>query len=403
MPNVTLAPDVYCVGVKDPGLTVFDIVIPTRYGTTYNSYLVKGTEKTALIDCVKRPFAGEFLRNIEEVLPIPKIDYVIVNHSEPDHAGALVDLLDRHPNVTVLLSRSAKTFVDNLVNTGYPFRIVNDNEELSLGGKTLRFINAPFLHWPDTILTYLVEDRILFPCDFLGAHYSSPHTFNDELHEPEKARKAFEFYYSTIMRPYKEHILKACGKVKNLPLEMIAPSHGPVLRKEPLTYLAWYEERASVSSRVKEKKVVIVYASAYGNTAAMARKVAEGVTAGGLTPVLMNSVEVPVEEIIDRLEESVGFLIGTPTLNSNVPHPILHLIANLVVLNMKGKVASVFGSYGWSGEAIKTVQDILTSMRIKVVPDPIRVRMAPSEQDLRDCVDFGRKFAAIAAAPPPGE
>jgi len=400
MPTVTLAPNVYAVGVKDPGLTVFDIVIPTRYGTTYNSYLVKGTEKTALIDCVKRPFAGEFLRNIEEILPVGKLDYVIVNHSEPDHAGALVDLLDRHPNVMVLLSRSAKTFVDNLVNAGFPFRIVNDNEELSLGGKTLRFINAPFLHWPDTILTYLVEDRILFPCDFLGAHYSSPHTFNDELHEPEKARKAFEFYYSTIMRPYKEHILKACGRVRDLPLEMIAPSHGPVLRKDPLKYLAWYEERASVSSRVKEKKVVIVYASAYGNTAAMARKVAEGVTAGGLTPVLMNAVEVPVEEIIDRLEESVGFLIGTPTLNSNVPHPILHLIANLVVLNMKGKVASVFGSYGWSGEAIKTVQDILTSMRIKVSPEPIKVRMTPSEQDLQACVDFGRKFAESAGAAP---
>jgi flavorubredoxin len=396
MPTVTLATDVYAVGVKDPGLTVFDIVIPTEYGTTYNSYLVKGTEKTALIDCVKRPFAGEFLNNIEELVPIRKIDYVIVNHSEPDHAGALVDLLDRNPNVTVLLSRSAKTFVDNLVNTGFRFRIVGDNDELSLGGKTLRFINAPFLHWPDTILTYLAEDRILFPCDFLGAHYASPHTFNDELHEPEKARQAFEFYYGTIMRPYKEHILKACEKLKDLPFTMIAPSHGPILRKDPRKYLAWYEERASASSRVTEKKVAIIYVSAYGNTAAMARKVAEGVAAAGLTPVLMNGVEVPVGEMIDQLEECVGFLVGTPTLNSNVPHPILQLIANLVVLNMSGKPASVFGSYGWSGEAIKTVQDILTSMRIKVSPEPIKVRMAPSEQDLKACVDFGKKFGEIA-------
>jgi len=400
MPTVTLAPNVHCVGVKDPGLTVFDIVIPTEYGTTYNSYLVRGTEKTALIDCVKRPFAGEFLNNIEEIVPISKIDYVIVNHSEPDHAGALVDLLDRNPSVTVFLSRSAKTFVDNLVNAGFPFRIVGDNDELSLGGKTLRFINAPFLHWPDTILTYLAEDRILFPCDFLGAHYASSHTFNDELHEPEKARKAFEFYYSTIMRPYKDYVLKACERLKDVPLEMIAPSHGPVLRKDPRKYIAWYEERASVCSRVKEKKVVIVYASAYGNTAAMARKVAEGVASAGLTPVLMNSVEAPVAEMIDRLEECVGFLVGTPTLNSNVPHPILQLIANLVVLNMKGKTASVFGSYGWSGEAIKTVQDILTSMRIKVSPEPIKVRMTPNEQELRACVDFGRKFAEIVGGAP---
>jgi flavorubredoxin len=400
MPTVTLAPDVHCVGVKDPGLTVFDIVIPTEYGTTYNSYLVKGTEKTALIDCVKRPFAGEFLRNIEEILPLGKLDYVIVNHSEPDHAGGLVDLLERNPNVTVLLSRSAKTFVDNLVNAGFPFRIVNDNEELPLGGKTLRFINAPFLHWPDTILTYLIEDRILFPCDFLGAHFSTPEYFNDELKEPEKARKAFEFYYGTIMRPYKEHILRACDRLKDVPLSMIAPSHGPVLRKNPQEYLAWYRERASVAERVKERKVVIVYASAYGNTAAMARKVAEGVAAAGLTPVLMNSVETPMNSIIDQLEVSVGFLIGTSTLNSNVPHPILHLIANLVVLNMKGKTASVFGSYGWSGEAIKTVQDILTSMRIKVSPEPIRVRMTPSEQDLQACFDFGKKFGESAGSAP---
>jgi flavorubredoxin len=395
MPTVTLAPNVHWVGAKDPGLAVFDIVIPTEYGTTYNAYLVRGSEKTALIDCVKRPFGEELFRNISEFLPVEKLDYVVINHSEPDHAGALVDLLERHPGLTVYLSRSAKTFVDNLVNAGFNFKIVNDNDLLPLGGKTLKFVNAPFLHWPDTILTYLVEDRILFPCDFLGAHFSSPEFYNDELPEPEKARKAFEFYYSTIMRPYKEYVLKACERLKSFPVAMIAPSHGPILRKNPQSYIDWYEERASILSRVKEKRVAIVYASAYGNTAAMAGKVAEGVRAGGITPVLMNAVEVPMDKIIDEFEVSAGFLIGTATLNSNVPQPILQLIANLVVLNVKGKPASVFGSYGWSGEAIKTVQDILVSMRLKVAPDPIRVRMSPSEADLASCVEFGRKFAEI--------
>src|SRR5512134_161406 len=398
MPTVTLAPNVHWVGAKDPDLAIFDIVIPTEYGTTYNAYLVWGSEKTALIDCVKRPFAEELFRNISEFLPVEKLDYVVINHSEPDHASALVDLLERHPKVMVLLSRSAKTFVDNLVNAGFQYRIVNDDEELPLGGKTLRFINAPFLHWPDTILTYLVEDRILFPCDFLGAHFSSPEFFNDELPRPEIARQAFEFYYSTIMRPYKAHVLKACERLKSCPVSIIAPSHGPILRKDPQSYIAWYEERASILSRVTEKTVAIVYASAYGNTAAMAGKVAEGVRAGGVTPVLMNAVEVPMETIIDEFEVSAGFLIGTATLNGNVPQPILQLIANLVVLNVKGKTASVFGSYGWSGEAIKTVQDILASMRLKVAPEPIKVRMTPSEQDLQACVDFGRKFAEAAAA-----
>ena len=241
METVSLAPDVHWVGAKDPGLAVFDIVIPTEYVTTYNAYLVRGTDKTALIDCVKRPFAEELFRNVSRFLPPERLDYVVINHSEPDHSGALADLLERNPTVTVYLSRSAKTFVDNLVNAGFPFRIVQDNEELPLGGKTLRFLNAPFLHWPDTILTYLVEDRILFPCDFLGAHYASPEFFNDELPEPSSARKAFEFYYNTIMRPYKEHVLKACGKIKDLPIAMIAPSHGPILRNDPRSYIAWYE------------------------------------------------------------------------------------------------------------------------------------------------------------------
>lgn len=391
--TTTLAKDVYHVGVNDPGLTVFDIVIPTEYGTTYNSYLVKGTRKTALIDCVKRPFVGEFFRNIEEILPVGKIDYVVINHSEPDHAGGIVDLLKRHPDVTVFLSKPAKSFVDNLVNGEYKFHIVSDNEELDLGGKTLRFMSVPFLHWPDTIFTYVVEDKILFPCDFLGSHYSSPHVFNDEIPEPERQRKAFEFYYGTIMRPYKEHILNACERLKGLPLTLIAPSHGPVLRKNPLEYLAWYRERADLKARVKERKVPIVYVSAYGNTAMMAKKVAEGVAAGGLTPVLLNAVDVPIEKIVDELDESVGFLIGTPTLNSNLPHPILSMIGHLVVLNLRGKTASAFGSYGWSGEAMKMVQDILTAMRIKVSPEPIKFRMTPSGQDLAACVEFGRKFA----------
>ncbi len=393
METVSLANNVHWVGAKDPGLAVFDIVIPTEYGTTYNSYLVRGTDKTALIDCVKRPFAEELFRNISRVLPPETLDYVVINHSEPDHSGALVDLLERNPNITVYLSRSAKMFIDNIVNREYSFKTVEDGEELPLGGKTLRFLNTPYLHWPDTILTYLVEDRILFPCDFLGSHYSSPEFFNDEVPDQEATRKAFEFYYSTIMRPYKEHVLKACEKLKGLPIAMIAPSHGPILRKDPQSYISWYEDRASVLSRVKEKKVTIAYVSAYGNTAAMAAKVAEGVESTGVTAKLINCVEVPTDQIIDEFETSAGFLIGTPTLNANVPDPILHMIANLVVLNVKGKPASVFGSYGWSGEAIKTVQDILASMRLKIAVEPIRVRMTPSEADLAACVDFGRKFA----------
>lgn len=399
MALTTLAPDVYSVGVKDPDLKIFDIVIPAEHGTTYNAYLVKGLEKTALIDCVKRPFTGEFFKHIEEVCPLASIDYVVINHSEPDHSGALAELLDRHPGVEVLFTRPAKAFVDNLVNREYRNRIVKDREELPLGGKTLSFVEAPFLHWPDTMLTWLKEDRILFPCDFLGAHFCSDADFNDELEDPGVARKAFEFYYATIMRPYKDYILKAVQRVRELAPVLIAPSHGPILRKDPLSYLDYYQERASILSRTEALRVPVIYVSAYGNTEAMARKVAEGLTEGGATPVLINAVEEGTAAIIDELERASGFLVGTPTLNADVPHPILELVASLVFLNMRGKPASVFGSYGWSGEAIRTVQDILLSMRMKVGPEPIKARMCPSPQDLEACVEFGRTFAEILKHP----
>jgi flavorubredoxin len=400
MGAVPVVPSVWAVGVKDPGLAVFDIVIPTEHGTTYNSYLVKGTEKTALVDCVKRPFAAEWLANVSSLVEPEKVDYLVVNHSEPDHSGAIVDFLARHPGVTVLSSRSAKSFVDNLVNAPYNHRVVNDGEEIDLGGKTLRFIHAPFLHWPDTIFTYAVEDRVLFPCDFLGSHYSSPEYFDDELSAVQAREKdaAFEFYYSTIMRPWREHILEGCRKLEGVPLSIVAPSHGPILRKDPQAQLSRYRERASMASRVEGKRVPVVYATSYGNTAAMAEKVVEGLKAGGVVPVLLNVVETPEETLLDELEKASGVLIGTPTLNATVPHPILHLIGNMVVLNLKRKPASVFGSYGWSGEAIKTVSDIMTTMGMRVTPEPIRVRLTPSAADLEACVEFGKKFAEAVIA-----
>jgi flavorubredoxin len=396
MSTVTLAPGVHAVGVKDPGLAVFDIVIPTEFGTTYNAYLIRGTEKTALIECVKRPFAAEWLANIASVCPVDKIDYVVINHSEPDHSGAIVDLVKANPGVTVVLTRSAKTFIDNIINGEYKSLVVGDNDTLPLGGKTLSFINAPFLHWPDTMLTWLAEDGILFPCDFLGAHYSSDQYFDDELAKPEDHWSAFEFYYGTIMRPYSEHILKAVARIKDMPIRMVATSHGPILRKDPKRFIARYEERASFASRVDGKRVPVVFASSYGNTAAMATKVVEGLKAGGAIPVLLNIVEEPMDRIIDEFEKAAGVLFGTPTLNASVPHPILHLLGNMVVLNMKGKPASVFGSFGWSGEAIKAVADILTAMRLKVAVEPIKVKMTPSEAELAQCFEFGKKFAEVA-------
>ncbi|RMG60020.1 MAG: FprA family A-type flavoprotein [Deltaproteobacteria bacterium] len=396
MGAVQIRDGVYWVGVRDPELAVFDIVIPTEFGTTYNSYLVKGAEKTALIDCVKHPFYGEWFEKIKEVVDPASVDIVVVNHSEPDHSGAIVELLKVNPDVKVYLSKAAKGFVDNIVNGPYNVEVISDGQEVDLGGRKLKFIVAPFLHWPDTIFTYDEESRVLFPCDFLGAHYCTEKVFNDELGEKERedSVRAFRYYYNTIMRPYKEYILQALEKIKDLPIDVVAPSHGPVLRDDVSSYIEWYRERASIMERKGERKrVAVIYASAYGNTAAMAKKVAEGLEKEGINVRLINTVDVPMNEIIDEIELADGIIFGTSTLNATVPKPILNIISNMVVLNVRGKYFSVFGSYGWSGEAIKMVQDILLTMRLKLVGEPVRVRLAPSEDDLKKCVELGEEFA----------
>jgi len=391
----TLSNDIFYVGVNDPGLTHFDIVIPTECGTTYNSYLVKGAEKTALIDCVKRSFTDRWFGNIGEIIPAEKVDCVVINHSEPDHAGGIVDLLKRNPKIAVYLTRSAKTFIDNIVNGPYDAHIVEDNQELSLGGKTLRFLVQPFLHWPDTMMTYAVEDQVLFSCDFLGRHFATEKVFDDELEQTEKLHNAMVVYNSMIFRPFKEQVLQGCERIKDLPIAMVAPSHGPVLRKTWRDAWAFYRDRAAqpLEKRKNERQVAIIYVSAYGNTTMMAKKVAEGVAAAGLKPKLVNAAEVSIHQILDDLDESIGFLVGAPTLNSNLPEPIYSMLGYLVVLNVKGLTSSAFGSYGWSGEATKIVTDIMAAMRIKVYPDPIRFKMTPTEADLQTCFEFGKKYA----------
>jgi len=202
-------------------------------------------------------------------------------------------------------------------------------------------------------------------------------------------------YNSMIFRPFKEPVLQACERIKDLPIAMVAPSHGPVLRKSWREVMNIWRDRAAVplEKRKTEKKVAIIYVSAYGNTTMMAKKVAEGVAAAGCKPELVNAAEVDIHRILDELDESIGFLIGAPTLNSNLPEPIYAMLGYLVVLNVKGLTSSAFGSFGWSGEATKIVTDIMAAMRIKIFPEPIKFKMTPTEADLQTCFEFGKKYA----------
>lgn len=384
--------NIHWVGVFDPTLEIFDIVIPTEHGTTYNSYLVEGTEKKALIEANKKCFNEEYIKTVEEICPISEIDYIILNHNEPDHSGSLPALLEKNPNIEVIYSKTAKSFVQNIVNGDFNGRAVGDTDKIDLGGKTLRFFHTPFLHWPDTMFTYLEEDKILFPCDFLGAHYCSAEIFNDQLENKEEAKEAFIFYYNCIMRPYKEHILNAFKKIDNLQIDMVCPSHGPILRENIAFYINYYKTQADrYYLNVTNKQVTIIYASAYENTKMLAEKIKKGVEDTGLTAKLYDAAG-NMNDIIDDIEISHGLLMGTATINAKAPKPIFNIFANLVTLNIANRKAGAFGSFGWSGEGVKMCEDIMRTMRMKLPMDSFKVKMTPSAKELEEAFEWGKEF-----------
>lgn len=387
-----IAENVHWIGSLDADLKIFDIIIPTEFGTCYNAYLVKG-EKTAVIDTVKAEFADQFIEKLRALVPFDKIDYIVTNHTESDHSGSMPALLELAPQAVVVHSRAARTFVKGIIGDGYKTREVGDGDTIELGGKALRFFQTPFLHWPDTMFTYVVEDQVLFPCDVFGAHFCDERLFNDRLERKAEAWDAFVFYYEHIMRPFAEHVVSGVDKIKGLPVRMIAPSHGPILRETPARYIDWYRRRAEESVKREEKSVVVAYCSAYGNTQRMAEAIAEGLCSAEANVVMFDAATAKMGEMINAIERADSLLLGTPTINAKAPKPIFDLISSLVLLNVRGKKAAVFGCYGWSGEAVKMVEEILRNLRFEILQEGLRQKMNVREADLEQCRTFGQNFA----------
>ena len=394
MEAVEIKKDVYWIGVTDPDLVVFDIVVPTEHGTTYNAYLVRG-EKIAIIDTVKEQFVDEFLDKIRSLVKLEDISYIIINHTEPDHSGGLIRLMELAPKAIPVFSRGARTFVKNILHKEFKYREVNDGDTIDLGNKTLKFISAPFLHWPDTMFTYLVDDKILFPCDAFGSHYSSPQRFNDELDSKDEAFQAFDFYYHAILRPFKKYLSDALDNIKDLEIDIIAPSHGPILRENLEKYIKAYRKLVSKGTEGSlKKKIAVVYVSSYGSTKKMAERIAKGARLPDTEVSLFNAAEIDLERLMDEIEASDELILGSPTLNAKAPKPIFDIISSLVMLNVRGKAAAVFGCYGWSGEAVQIIEDILRSLRFRIVEEGFKLRMIPSEEAMNGCEEFGRKCAS---------
>ncbi len=377
------------VGVQDSQLKVFDIIMETEYGTTYNAYLLKGLEKTALIETVKIPFFEEFRKHIEAVLPIGQIDYLIVNHTEPDHAGSIARLLEINPELTVVSSPAALQFLKEIVNQDFRSLIAKEGMTLDLGGKTLQFIMAPNLHWPDTMYTLAQEDGILFTCDSFGAHYAFEGLRVSEVKDREAYQGALKYYYDHILKPFRPFMRKALDKVEGLDIKMICPGHGPVLDCGLDGILKEYREW-SVEPQL-ENKLILAYVSAYGYTEQLAQAIARGIESAGWQAELVELTQTPTAEVVEKLEQARGFLLGSPTILAEALPPVWTLLSYLNPVVHGGKYSAVFGSYGWSGEAFAHLEERLKQLRITVMP-ALKVRFNPSPAQLVEAEQAGRRW-----------
>ena len=383
--------DVSWIGVLDRDLVTFDIVMETKYGTTYNSYFINAAKKT-VIDTVKENFWPEYREKLMALTDPAEIEYIVFNHTEPDHSGVLPFLLEIAPNATVIGSGQALTYLSEMIDRPFSSMKVKDGDIIDLGDKTLKVIGAPNLHWPDTIYTYLEEEGLLFTCDSFGAHYADEQMMDDLVGDYSDA---YDYYFNVILKPYSKFMLKAIEKVKPLPIDMICPGHGPILRAGWKDRISRAEKLAGkyLEETEKQNRVLVAYISAYGYTRQMAGQVAAGLQQSGQLHVELVDIEhLSLGEMEEQLARADGLIIGSPTINQNTLLPVYRLFSVINPIRDKGKPAAVFGSFGWSGEAVKLIEDHLKNLKIKVVTEGLMARFHPGKEDNEKLVKLGEAF-----------
>ncbi|MEM2878050.1 MAG: FprA family A-type flavoprotein [Candidatus Hadarchaeales archaeon] len=376
---------IYSVGVPDHDRRLFDELIPLPDGTSYNSYLVKGNEKTALIDTVYLPRMNQLLLNLKKV-GVNRLDYIISNHSEGDHSGSIPKLLELHPECMIVTNKKCKEMlIDSLHVPDEKFIVIEDGQELDLGGKTLEFMITPWVHWPDTMVTYLREDRILFTCDLFGSHLSP---YNPLEPMPDKIEAAAKRYYAEIMMPFRAIIRKHMERIRRLDIRMVAPSHGPV-HMPPDQIFSLYDDW--ISDRVKNE-AVIPYVSMYGDTLAMVDRLSEALTERGISVRPFNITKTDIGELAMALVDAATVVIGAPTVLAG-PHPSALYVATIMnALRPKTRFLSFFGSYGWGGRAVEIIKAATSGMGAEFL-EPVLVKGYPTEDD-RSIEDLAGRIAA---------
>jgi len=368
-----LKPNIYAVGAIDWDRRLFDELIPLPDGTSYNSYLIKGSEKTALIDTVDPTMTDVLIRNLRG-LEVGGIDYVVANHAEQDHSGSLPKILDLYPGAKVVCTPKCKDLLmDLLLIPEDKFITVADGETLSLGNKTLEFIHAPWVHWPETMLTYLREDHVIFTCDFLGSHLATSGLFvTDEARVYEAAKR----YYAEIMMPFRTTIRKNLERLKSLEIEIIAPSHGPAYDKPEFILNAY---RDWTSDAVKNE-VIIPYISMHGSTKKMVDYFTEALIDRGITVKQFNLSEPDIGKLAMALVDAATVVLGSPTVLVG-PHPKVVYAACLAnALRPKLRFASIIGSYGWGSRMVEQLTGMLPNLKLEIL-EPVVIKGVPKEAD----------------------
>lgn len=389
MKRLQLSKDLCWTGVLDRDLRVFDIIMETEFGTTYNSYLLQGSEKTVLFETAKKKFDETY----QEMIDGASVDYIVISHTEPDHVGCLSQILDRYPEAEVIATPVALIYLKEILNRDFKGIPAKKDMELSLGNKTLRFYPLPNLHWPDTMYTYIVEEKALVTCDSFGAHYAHEGILRSTVTAEEDYLSAVKYYFDMILGPFKHPFMtKALDLVRSLEVDLICTGHGPVLDSHIPALLDLYEEWCQVP--VKEKKsVVIAYVSAYGYTESMAELIGEELKkTTDFEVLLFNLEQASEEEVVKAMEEADGLLFGSPTILQTALKPVLDMINHMTVVTHRGKWASAFGSYGWTGEAVPMVTERLAQLKLKVL-DGCAIRFQPSGKEKEEIQAFAREFA----------
>ena len=403
MSAIKLRENIWSVGIQNPALRVFDIVMESKYGTSYNAYLVTGGEKTALIEAVHKDYFDELVRNVEEVLPIERVDYLIMNHTEPDHSGGVKALLERCPNLTVLCSASAKKFLGAISNENFPCRVVKNGDTLDLGGKTLTFISAPLLHWPDSMFTWDEADKTLFTCDFLGAHFCEPSMMDTGIHAVY--RQAYEgevrYYFDCIFGPFKPAVLDGLDKMP-AEAELVCTSHGPCLTAATLAHVKdCYRQWATPAPRPTVKTAAVLYCSAYGCTASLAQAAAQALADDGCQVTTVDLVDPQGADVAGLVNGCDIVLFGAPTINRSAPEAIWYAVHAVDAINTRGRAAGAFGSFGWTGEAAGMVHEQLKQLKFAMPEAPFKVCFTPTEDDLAAVAAWARSVAALVKDPAP--